>query len=434
MLKRFIFTALIIIAFGLLYPLSAQDWFKDTVWMRQTDQSQGFWKVKFSNTDSLIVANGLEMDLFFDAKTGKEIKRIPGYDEILFINNDNNFIRINNALNHFEIFDTKSFQVIDTLENDLIKISESPFVDISKDDRYLVTQITSGFRIWDLKTKKIFKTKIFPNEPNLININYSQLKFNCDNSEIIGKLGKTYQDTSYPGDPAHYKSYAYYVAYEFNKLDSIDYFGYGRSIRISNLCKYYAYATGDPDFGVEVYDFNSKQLLWKIPINGPSLTGIEFSTDDKYLVTTNWTGDYGIKIWELETNIIVYSNKDGGFANFNISHDGKLIITSIGHNLLLYPSRFNPTSAPDPNKDNKNIIFPNPTTGIATIQFSQPNSEITNITLNDIYGNIIKPIFNGFLEQGSQSININTSELSIGAYLIRVQNQHISLTFKLIIN
>jgi hypothetical protein len=432
MLKRFIFAALIMIAFGPLYPLTAQDYFKDTVWLRQTDQSQGFNFVKFSNNDSLIVGHGYEMDLFYETKTGKEVKRIPGNHEVFFINNDRNFIRANDPRTRFEIFDMATYQVIDTLENDGTKSTGS--ISISEDEKYLISTIPQGIRVWDLKTKKILKTKIIPTEPNLIYREYDYVFFICEPNKFIGHLVKTYQDPNHPSDPNYNKTYGYYNVYDFASFDSINTNPNSRGMKISNTCKYWAQATGDKNFGVEVYDFNLKQLLWKIPINGPSLTGIEFSPDDKYLVTTNWTGDYGIKIWELETNKIVYSNKDGGFANFDVSHDGKLIITSLGNDLLLYPSRFNPTAIIEPSKDYCNLIYPNPTTGMTIIKFNQPIPEITDITLNDINGNMIKQVFNGFLEQGNQSIEMNTTDISSGTYLVTVNNQHISLTYKLLIN
>ena len=58
----------------------------DLVWSLKTDQSAGFWMVKFSNTDSLIVGHGYDYDLFFDAKTGQEIQRIHNDNEVFFIN------------------------------------------------------------------------------------------------------------------------------------------------------------------------------------------------------------------------------------------------------------------------------------------------------------------------------------------------------------
>ena len=121
----------------------------------------------------------------------------------------------------------------------------------------------------------------------------SYIQFLCDN-RLIGQYVKTYQNQNPPFNQYQIGSF---TVYDFKTLDSIDNYTNSRGFRVSNTCKYLASATGDPDYGVEVYDFNTKLRLWKLPINGPSLTGIEFSPDDKYLVTSNGPGTDAIKIW-----------------------------------------------------------------------------------------------------------------------------------------
>jgi hypothetical protein len=60
----------LVLLFAFLQVAIAQDnYYKDTVWTNKIpDQSMGFWKVKFSLTDSLIVAHGYKYDLFIDTK------------------------------------------------------------------------------------------------------------------------------------------------------------------------------------------------------------------------------------------------------------------------------------------------------------------------------------------------------------------------------
>src|SRR3989339_1499719 len=142
----------------------------DLVWSLKTDQSAGFWMVKFSNTDSLIVGHGYDYDLFFDAKTGQEIQRIHNDNEVFFINNDNNFIVLNQSRTRFDIYDALNYTIIDSLENDGIVINEYPIIDMSKDGKYLIAPIPRGFRIWDITTKRILNTKLFPDEPKLISV------------------------------------------------------------------------------------------------------------------------------------------------------------------------------------------------------------------------------------------------------------------------
>ena len=87
-MKKFILFILLILAY--IQATNAQPKPQDStdlIWSnRIADQSMGFYMVKFSKNDSLIVAHGYTQDLFIDAKTGQEIHRIDGNNEIFFIN------------------------------------------------------------------------------------------------------------------------------------------------------------------------------------------------------------------------------------------------------------------------------------------------------------------------------------------------------------
>src|SRR3989339_1681655 len=350
----------------------------DLVWSLKTDQSAGFYMVKFSNTDSLIVGHGYDYDLFFDAKTGQEIQRILGNKEIFFINNDNNFIRRNQ-------------------------------------------QATKN---------KILKTKWFPKEENLQKFNIYNIKFLCDN-RIIATHYKEYKNPSNPNNPIRK---IYHSIFDFNSLDSIDVYKEMVYFELSNNCIKIAFNTGDPNYGVEVYDFNTKEFLWKLPINGPSLTGIEFSPDDKYLVTSNGPGTNALKIWSIEIGNETYDYGIGSRDCIDVSHDGEFIVSSSASRLTLREAKFGINTVPGDSGITPQIIYPNPTTGIATIQYQQPFSENTNMYITGINGQIVKPILNNYLEEGIKTIDFNTQDISNGIYFVKVENTHLSLVFKLIVN
>jgi hypothetical protein len=344
----------------------------------------------------------------------------------MFINNDINFIALNQSLTKYEIYDASSYIIIDSLEYDSIKIPKYSRASISKDEKYLISPINRGFRIWDLNTKRISKTKIYLDETNLMNVGIGRINFNCDNTKIIAQLAKTYFN---PNDPPHPITIGGFIIYDFNTLDSLDCLGNANYFKISNTCKYITFKTGDPTYGVEVYEFNSKELLWTIPINGPSLTGIEFSPDDKYLITSPT-----IQIWDMETGKQTYSYQSGSANTIDVSSDGKYIGSSIGRYFYKWNARFGTSIVPEDRVITPQIIYPNPSTGIAIIQYQQPVSEMTNIFITDINGQIVKPIFNNFLEEGQKIIDFNTQDISNGTYFVKVENSHLSLTFKLIVN
>ena len=425
-----LFLALVLPCFS--QPSPQDDYFKDTVWThRFEDQPSGFYMVKFSLTDSLIVAHGYDYDLFIDAKTGSEIHRILGENEVFFINHDSNFVRLNQARTKFEIFDTKTYLVIDSLESDGVIVNEYPIVDMSKDEKYLVAPIHNGFRIWDMKTKRILKTKIFPQVPNLIKVGVDNPRFILGSNNILAQFSISYKNPNNPNNPINWGDF---TVYNFYTLDSMDSYGNHRGFVLSKTGKYIAYGTGDPNYGIEIYDFNTKQLIKKFALNGLNLTGIEFSPDDKYLVASAGPDDNYLKIWNIDSGNEVYSYLGSSFRNIDISHDGKYIIESVGRWVELLKTHFEP-SLVNPIPDTLNqVIYPNPTTSKAIVQFNQITPEQTNIFLSDLNGRMIKNLFSQFLNVGTQSIELDFAGLSAGTYLVCVKNTKLSLIFKLNVN
>ena len=420
----------LILAIAIPTAAQAQSFAQDTVWLRKTDQD-AFYMLKFSKNDSIIAAFEASITLFFDVKTGQEIKRIDGGNYGFFINNDHNFLRINKARTGIEIFDLNTWQIIDSLQPPLQNFNINTYSDVSKDEKFLIANIQIGFQVWDLTTKKILKTKIFPSEKYLQSLSVGNIKFNCDHSKIIVTVNKTFNQTTNPSNAYTVNNT---VVYDFNTLDSVDVFSGYRKFFQSNDCQQIALNSFDSDSGVEVRDFTTKSLKWKFPINGYSLTGMEFSTDDKYLVTSNGPGANALTIRDLSNGTVTYDYAHGSYDDFDVSHNGSYIVSSTGGYLFLWYSRFSPVSVPPSPSSIQSVIYPNPSTGLATIQFTQTNPEITNINLSDLSGNELRPLFNQFLNVGQQKIDINTSVLANGTYLIVIQNLHLNLLFKLIVN
>jgi WD40 repeat protein len=398
-------------------------WWKDTVWTKETDQMFGFYMLKFSKNDSIIVGHGYGVELadtvsiFFDAKTGEEIKRIKGTNEVFFINNDRNFVRLRENKSKFEIFDTKTFFVIDSLESDATKIVDYPPICISKDARYIAAGVSDGFRIWDIQSKRIFKTKIYPYEQDRVTCRMTELIFTCDNY-LIGHINRTYQDPEHPGDSKYYKKYVYYIVYDLNNLDSIDSFNHSLGIYISPNCKYYATVTGDGTYGADVYDFNTKDLLWKIPVNSLTLTGLEFSPDDKYLVTSSSNSDYGLKIWKLETGKMWFEYISGAtYSNIDVSHNGKFIAFSIGRTIGVFKTHFDDVSVNEPFEPDR-ILYPNPTNDYINI-IVQNIETIQEIGIYNIFGERVMTVET----QNFVSLQkIDVSSLPPGVYFLKVGN------------
>jgi len=395
-------------------------WWKDTVWTKETNQAN-LWNLKFSNTDSLIVGGGV----FFDAKNGNELGRVGSLNAVYFYNNDLNFLRVNTENNVIEIYDTKTFKVIDSLEYDGVKIGN---IDISKDERFVVGTITNGIRSWDLQTKRILKTKIWPNETNLSTIGIGMIKFDCSNQRFIGQFAKSYYNPNDPKNPIHI---GYFGVYDIITLDSVNYFENATTFRISNTCKYMAKKVYQ-DKGIEIYDFNTKKLLWQIPVNPSSLTGYEFSPDDKYLVTASNNAEFGLQIWDIIQKKMHYEYPKGSYNVISVSHKGDNIVFSTGSWIMLLLSHFDGVSVKEPSKPEK-IIYPNPTDNTINLIFELKTANTLNYSIFNEAGQLIKILLVENTQAGLISKTFNVNELPNGKYFLKISGQEFKITYSVII-
>jgi len=402
------------------------DFAHDTVWYKQTDQTYGFWKLEFSDNASLIAASGYDDVIFYETATGKEIKRIPGESFCYFINNDTQFILRNKERTQLQIWDTKTFKLIDTLEYDDRLINS--YVSLNKDKTLIGAGITNGFRIWDIESRKIFKTFTRPEEPKLIGWGISRILFPCNENEVIVAIGKKYE-TGNGKDP--YYTTGSISVFDINTLDSINTLPSKGLFEISPNCKYIAYAKSNQY--IEIYDFNTRELIHTFQLPVPfNLTGLKFSSDEKYLVTSSNDKGKGLWIWDLATGKIKYNDYTGGsISSIALSHNMKYIATS-GNHLILFHGRYDYVDVAD-SPENTGTLYPNPTTGTYTLSYNQFANESTTIQITDLQGNIVKPIFSGFIEQGIKTYNISVNELPNGTYFVQVINEHQNLSLKLII-
>ena len=369
---------------------AAQDYFEDTVWVKKVPNFGSIDDVKFSKNDSIIVAHGYGTNIFFETKNGNEITRILSYAPIQFFNNDENFVQIATSNDRLEIYQTSNFKAIDTLE---YKTDSICSILVSNDENYAIGVIKNGFCVWDLKTKKIIKTVILPEEEYLRSIEIT-IQNLCDNKTFLASFFKTYT-RSYP--PYNDYLIVSYNTYNYSDLDSIDSKEGTGFCRISNNCEILAKNIRDSNYGVELLNFKTGELIQKLPIDGNSLTGMEFSPDDKYIVTSNGPDGNSLIVWNSETGEKAYIYPYGSYSNIDVSNNGKYIIASCGEYLFLINFK-NETSIVE-NKDENNVktIYPNPATGNVTIDFNIISTRKNSDWLIDLKGELIKSVFNGFL-------------------------------------
>ena len=66
-------------------------------------------------------------------------------------------------------------------------------------------------------------------------------------------------------------------------------------------------------------------------------------------------------------------------------------------------------------------VYPNPTDGFATVQFSLKKPARVAIKLNDVTGKLVDNIMDERFEDGDQVVSYSTAELKSGIYIISIQ-------------
>jgi DNA-binding beta-propeller fold protein YncE len=267
----------------------------------------------------------------------------------------------------------------------------------------------------------------------LDNVLFQNAKFLLNNNQFLIGCVLTYKDTTIQNGSTYQKSYNILVnAFTLDGIDIFDKIG-GIDFRLSNTNQYIAFHTVDMYNGLEVYDFNTKQLLWKIPVNGPSLTGLEFSPDDKYLVTASSNNSFGMTIWDMTTGKEHFHYISGAtYSNIDVSNDGKYITYSIGDGLRLIRTHFDGVSVNE--SDNTVLtLYPNPTNNSITLTFELKLPCQLNYSIFNEKGQLIKSLLDEFTNPGTISQSFDVTNLPTGTYFLKISGADFGLTFKVMI-
>jgi WD40 repeat protein len=259
----------------------------------------------------------------------------------------------------------------------------------------------------------------------------NKILFNCENSKIYVRLWRKYHDPKKPDKPEYYTTKHQTIIYDLNSKDSIDVID-NNYIFLSNTCKYMIKGVGG-DNGIEIYDFNTKEFLFALPLNILTVSGLEFSPDDRYLVTASNNNAFGMTIWNMATGKEHFHYISGAtYSNIDVSHDGRFITYSIGGGLRLIRTHFDGVSVNDTFSPEK-TFYPNPTNNTITLSFSIEKPLQLNYSLYNGTGNSYKILLNEFSNPGIVQKTFNISELPNGTYFLKITCQEFSLTYKVVI-
>lgn len=415
-----LFAVVILVISNMQFVSYAGDIAKDTVWTKKTTEGS-FYSLQFINNDAVIVAQASGSTVFYDAFNSNELRRLPGTNKALFFNQEKNFLRLNNDRKRFEIFDTESLEIIGELESDDLLMQEFSNYVISKDENFVVGVVNNGLRVWDLKTKSIIRTKIFETNNFLYKFDFSKLIF--ENGNILALTEKFYKDDKIQ------KQYSTYeiIKYSFETLDSIKNWGdKGYDFSVSNSGKYIAFGIN----GVEIYNLETGKLVSTIKTNNENITGIEFSKDERFIVTSGNTNSGFLQIGEVLTGKQFYLYTYGSISSFDLSKIEDFLISGSANYLLMWRVSELMTSINDNNI--QTTIYPNPTNGKLEVKYQVQKPSIFQYEITNVQGIILTRNNLGFKNVGENIETIDVNNLPIGQYNLSIYSENEVVNFKFI--
>lgn len=396
----------------------AGDFANDTVWTNQTYE-KSFSNLQFIKNDEIIVAQSSARSIFYDAIDGKEIKRIEGKHKPIFFDNDNKFLRLNNDDKIIEVFDANTFELLRNFESDENYVGA---MSISVDGLRLISEVSNGLRVWDFETGKILRTKFFELDEKLKSVQIRYIK-PVNNNLVIGLTVKNYKDKN-TNEQYFTKEN---IVYNDETLDSVSNYGdKGYIFSVSQNKKYIAYGTN----GVEIYSLETGKLISTIPINSLSLRGIEFSNDEKFIVTASTVSEDLLAIWSVETGKQLYEYTRASSSVFAISKNDKFIIKESGRLLIKYKITDQMLSVEYQNPNI--IIYPNPTNGSLEIKYNINKPDVFQYEITNINGQILSRNHLGFKNIGENTDVIQVESLARGNYNLRLYSTQENINFKFI--
>ena len=207
--------------------------------------------------------------------------------------------------------------------------------------------------------------------------------------------------------------------------------------------------------GISLYDYNDTTGLLTRDINVPFV-------DDISTLTYSSTGIYEEALLPIKLPALLGSNAKFVHNGNVSSYDNEVIrIRDLPNTKILagylfggiraQQGNFGSSSANDtvyrvyitPNNNTginealnsiqNTQLFPNPSNQFSTLLFTLKDNSQVNIMLLDVTGKKVLDIVNEEMQKGNQKININTSKLSAGIYMCKIQSESGDRIVKLVV-
>jgi WD40 repeat protein len=431
MKKIFFLTFFLLLTAGNNQPLLSQEPLPDTVWRIDTYPDE-INVVKFSPDDQYVYAAMSNYVLRIETQTGRIVDTLFRHSGMIYhlsLSPTGDTIATSGNSNTVRLWNTKSGELLKTYE--LPKIIDSTYGDISHiranifpDGKKILTESYndrgnySNFYVLNIMTKDIIK------QFGYYDINYLS---------TISPDGKYLCFSDYDANNKHILLYDLYTYQQISKLTSSE--SDFKDIQFSPDSKYIA--AGGEDSTLRIFDVEQRKLIKEIKYpNSWGIKKIGFTNDNNYLiVNVGYFRHYYLYIYETKNFQLIYNYSDYYGFNFDVSKNSNYIVSS-GYltgswNIYLLNKKWTDVKVNEPLKENE-IIYPNPVTQIININFENPEFSSVKIELINLTGEILKEIFSGILESGTQVIPFECISLPNGTYYIKITSPEFIKTFKLV--
>ncbi len=177
---------------------------------------------------------------------------------------------------------------------------------------------------------------------------------------------------------------------------------------------------------INFYDIINKRFYNKIVFDDRDFvepSDIEFNKNNTIIgVSKSSSCCRYIKIFDLQSQTLLYQYNVGSWNQFNFSNNELYFISSISGFLSLYPKHWVLSNILSNNQGNHNFtLSPNPTTNRLNINLNSNGYEYIRLSIVDLLGNEVGLIEEGLMNTSNYQKEYDVSDLPPSIYFIRLE-------------
>lgn len=400
---------------------------EDLVW--QTDLLSQVMDVKFTNDNKYVVVCLRDSILKYDAASGEYINTIKNVSSISNVISCADLHPIENILitggreKRLLFWDIETGDTIGSLKTEWNTTDLAIYPDGSKIITTHAVAESEDAVVWDINTKGVLAKLKLGGEGWFVKI--SKDSRYCLTAAMFYNEGTKQTNGVFKLWDAHtYQEIATLGNHDY-WIDDID---------ISPDSKYAAYVGSGQ---IKFFNIEKRELIKEYyhKITDTVIQQMAFAPDSKKFIYA-WANvllEYKTSISNLGTFTLDYTYNYSGNPIITVSDDSKYVALSGGRRVNVLNAKWSASSVNDFENKEDIIIFPNPTTSIAQIEFLLEKPQIIKIDITDLNGQVLEIISNKEMNAGLNKVEWNSSKVTSGEYYCNITGKNYHNTFKIVV-